>query len=139
MNAAMQTHSSAEASRHLFLGERVLVRKQELESALESCKAEDSLLRETLEFALATLEPMLTGDLAHPSAVVAHDLNLWLERHKHLAQDATPREPEYVGRAHGTNSYDTLNSDSDAEDRSASDDIVAPGVSDESRDDTRTS
>jgi len=29
---------------------------------------------------------------AHPSDVVARDLNRWLERHKHLAQDITRRQ-----------------------------------------------
>ena len=28
----------------------------------------------------------MTGDIAHPSDVVARDLNRWLERDKHLAQ-----------------------------------------------------
>jgi hypothetical protein len=31
----------------------------------------------------------MTGDLAHPSEVVARDLNRWLERNKHLAQEIT--------------------------------------------------
>jgi hypothetical protein len=34
----------------------------------------------------------MTGDLAHPSDVVARDLNRWLERNKHLAQDITRRQ-----------------------------------------------
>ena len=32
------------------------------------------------------------GDIAHPSDVVARDLNRWLERNKHLAQDITRRQ-----------------------------------------------
>jgi hypothetical protein len=31
----------------------------------------------------------MTGDLAHPSDVVAQALSRWLERNKHLAQDIT--------------------------------------------------
>jgi hypothetical protein len=34
----------------------------------------------------------MTGDIAHPSDVVARDLNCWLERNKHLAQDTTRRQ-----------------------------------------------
>jgi hypothetical protein len=35
----------------------------------------------------------MTGDIAHPSDVVARDLNRWLERrNKHLAQDITRRQ-----------------------------------------------
>jgi hypothetical protein len=34
----------------------------------------------------------MTGDIAHPSDVVARDLNRWLERNEHLAQDITRRQ-----------------------------------------------
>jgi hypothetical protein len=34
----------------------------------------------------------MTGDLAHPSDVVARDLNHWLERNKDLAQHITRRQ-----------------------------------------------
>jgi hypothetical protein len=33
----------------------------------------------------------MTSDLAHPSDVVARDLNHWLERNNHLAQRITRR------------------------------------------------
>jgi len=34
----------------------------------------------------------MTGDIAHPSDVVARDRNRWLERNQHLAQDITRRQ-----------------------------------------------
>jgi hypothetical protein len=34
----------------------------------------------------------MTGDIAHPSDVVARDLNRWLGRNKYLAQDITRRQ-----------------------------------------------
>jgi hypothetical protein len=34
----------------------------------------------------------MTGDLAHPSDVIARDLNRWLERNKHLGQEITRRQ-----------------------------------------------
>ena len=34
----------------------------------------------------------MTGDLAHPSDVVARNLNRWLERNKHLGQEITRRK-----------------------------------------------
>jgi hypothetical protein len=41
-----------------------------------------------VELALSTIEGLLTGDLKNVPAVVASDMNLWLERHKHLAERA---------------------------------------------------
>jgi len=49
------------------------------------------LERQAIETALAIVYGLMTGDLAHPSDVVARDLNHWLERTKHLAQHITRR------------------------------------------------
>ena len=73
------------------LAARVLARKDELEDALADLGPYDALLRQAIETALATVYTLMTGDLAHPSDVVACDLNRWLERNKHLAQDVTRR------------------------------------------------
>lgn len=48
--------------------------------------------RQAIETALATVYALMTGDLAHPTDVVARDLNHWLERNKHLAQYITRRQ-----------------------------------------------
>lgn len=80
--------NSTDATRGHPLGERVLARKDELETALANCGPhDDSSLRLDLETALATVYQLITGDLAHPSQAVAQDLNLWLERNKYLAGD----------------------------------------------------
>ena len=42
--------------------------------------------RMAIETALATVYQLMTGDIAHPSDVVARDMNRWLERNKHLAR-----------------------------------------------------
>ena len=41
--------------------------------------------RQLLDVALAALYEPLTGDLAHPSDVVARDLDCWLDRHEYPA------------------------------------------------------
>src|SRR5438552_10532021 len=74
------------------LAARVLARKDELEDALAELGPRDGLERIAIETALATVYALMTGDLAHPSEVVARDLNSWLERNKHLAQDITRRQ-----------------------------------------------
>jgi hypothetical protein len=43
------------------------------------------LERQAIETTLATIYALMTGDLAHPSGVVARDLNHWRERNKHPA------------------------------------------------------
>ena len=78
--------NSTDATRGQPLGDRVLARKDELETALANCGPHDTSLRLDLETALATVYQLITGDLAHPSSVVAQDLNRWLERNKHLAE-----------------------------------------------------
>jgi len=81
--------NSTDATRGQPLAARVLARKDELEDALAELGARDVLLRQAIETALATVYALMTGDLAHPSDVIARDLNRWLERNKHLAQDVT--------------------------------------------------
>jgi hypothetical protein len=83
--------NTTDATRGQPLAARVLARKDELEDALADLGPYDALLRQAIETALATVYALMTGDLAHPSDVVARDLNRWLERNKHLAQDVTRR------------------------------------------------
>jgi hypothetical protein len=81
--------NSTDATRGQPLAARVLARKDELEDALAELGPRDMLMRQAIETALATVYALMTGDLAHPSDVVARDLNRWLERNKHLAQEIT--------------------------------------------------
>ena len=83
--------NTTDATRGQPLAARVLARKDELEDALAELSPHDVLVRQAIETALATVYALMTGDLAHPSDVVAHGLNRWLERNKHLAQDITRR------------------------------------------------
>ena len=53
--------------------------------ALADCGVHQVPRRRALETALATVYALITGDLAHPPDVIAHALNAWLERNKHLA------------------------------------------------------
>jgi hypothetical protein len=84
--------SSTDATRGQPLAARVLARKDELEDALVELGPRDTVQRQAIETALATVYALLTGDIAHPSDVVAAGLNRWLERNKHLAQDITRRQ-----------------------------------------------
>lgn len=81
--------NTTDATRGQPLASRVLARKDELEDALADLGPHDGLLRVAIETALATVYALMTGDLAHPSAVIAQDLSRWLERNKLLAQDIT--------------------------------------------------
>ena len=56
------------------LAARVLQRKDELEDALADLSKHDGIERMAIETALATIYQLMTGDIAHPSDVVAHDL-----------------------------------------------------------------
>jgi hypothetical protein len=85
----LQIRNSTDATRGQPLAARVLARKDELEEALADVGPYDTPLRQALETALATVYSLMTGDLAHPSDVVAQGLSRWLERNKHLAQDLT--------------------------------------------------
>ena len=82
----LQIENSTDATRGQPLAARVLARKNELEDALADIGPREVLMRTAIETALATVYSLMTGDLAHPSDVVARDLNRWLERNKHLAQ-----------------------------------------------------
>jgi len=84
--------NSVDATRGQPLAARVLARKNELEDALAELGRHDGQERQAIETALATVYLLMTGDLAHPSEVVARDLNRWLERNKHLAQDIIRRQ-----------------------------------------------
>jgi hypothetical protein len=80
--------NSTDATRGQPLAARVLARKDELEMALADLGPHDSsLIQQAIKTALATVYALMTGDLAHPSDAVARDLNRWLERNKHLAQN----------------------------------------------------
>ncbi len=92
--------NSTDATRGQPLGARVLARKDELEDALAELGPHDAAIRQAIETALATVYLLMTGDLAHPSDVVARDLNRWLERNKHLGQDITRRQ--MAARTHKT-------------------------------------
>ena len=85
----LQILNTTDATRGQPLAARVLARKNELEDALADLSPYDTPLRQAIETALATVYSLMTGDLAHPPDVVAHDLSRWLERNKHLAQDLT--------------------------------------------------
>lgn len=77
-----QICNSTDATRGQPLAYRILARKDELEDRLADCRP--GALRAAIETALATVYALMTGDIAHPSEVVARDLNNWLERNKHL-------------------------------------------------------
>ena len=81
--------NTTDATRGLPLPMRVMQRRSELEDALADCGPRDVLLRTAIETALATAYSLLTGDFTHPSDVVAREMNKWLERNKHLAQEIT--------------------------------------------------
>jgi hypothetical protein len=87
-----QLDNTTDATRGQPLAARVLARKDELEDALAELGPKDVVERRAIETALATVYALMTGDLAHPSDVVARDLNRWLERNKHLAQGITRRQ-----------------------------------------------
>lgn len=84
--------NSVDATRGQPLAMRVLARKDELEDALAELGPHDVVERQAIETALATVYQLMTGDLAHPSAIVARDLTRWLERNKHLGQEITRRK-----------------------------------------------
>jgi hypothetical protein len=81
--------NSVDATRGQPLAMRVLARKDELEDALAELGPHETVERQAIETALATVYLLMTGDLAHPSDVIAQSLNHWLERNKHLGQEIT--------------------------------------------------
>lgn len=86
MSAVLQwkIENSTDATRGQPLAARVLARKVELEDALADCRPYEVVQRTALETALTAVYALITGDLAHPSDVIARALNNWLERNKHL-------------------------------------------------------
>lgn len=78
--------NSVDATAHQPLVDRVRARTQELEQILAEMPPEATNARGEIETALATVRPMLTGDLAKVPAVVMVDLNRWLERTKHVGE-----------------------------------------------------
>lgn len=81
--------NTTDATRGQPLVVRVLARKDELEEVLADLGPHETLIRQAVETALATVYLLMTGDLVHPSDVVARALTRWLERNKHLAQEST--------------------------------------------------
>ena len=87
MSAVLQwkIENTTDATRGQPLAARVLARKSELEDALADCGPHEVPRRTALHTALAAVYALITGDLAHPSDVIARALSDWLERNKHLA------------------------------------------------------
>lgn len=67
---------------------RVMARKAELEALLDELPEGDLSTQGDIYLALATINELLTGDLANVPAVVGVDMNRWLERNKHLGERA---------------------------------------------------
>ena len=82
--------TSTDETRGQPLAERVEARVAELEQAMSGLDPSDTRGRADIEQALSTAQSLTTGDLSHPSEVVASQLNDWLERNKHLGMTATP-------------------------------------------------
>lgn len=80
----LQIENTTDATRGQPLAARVLARKNELEDALADLGPHDAYRRAAIETALASVYALITGDIAHPSDVVARGLNAWLERNKYV-------------------------------------------------------
>jgi hypothetical protein len=76
--------NTTDATRGQPLAARVLARKIELEDALADVGPHDHARRDAIATALTGVYALMTGDLAHPSNVVARALSTWLERNKHI-------------------------------------------------------
>jgi len=87
--AAPRQVNSVDATAGQPIVTRVLTRKRELEAALAALPAGDVRTRSDIEVALSAINQLLTGDLKHVPAMVAADMNRWLENNKHLAERAT--------------------------------------------------
>jgi hypothetical protein len=83
----MGDHGPAVTMTRMPLAARVLERKDELEDAYADLGPHDDFERHTIATALAAVNELVTGDLGHPSDVVAHALARWLERTKHVGVD----------------------------------------------------
>src|SRR5262245_25628113 len=89
---SVRLENTVDETRGQPLAARILARKNERDDALAELGPHATIERQAIETALATVYLLMTGDLAHPSDVVARDLNRWLERNKHLAQEITRRQ-----------------------------------------------
>ena len=87
-----QLGNTVDATRGQPLAMRILARKDELEDALAELGPHDTVERQAIETALAAVYMLMTGNLAHPPAAVAFELNRWLERTKYLGIDITRRQ-----------------------------------------------
>ena len=67
---------------------RVQARQQELATALAAVPDDNGHLHAEITLALDTVHNLLSGDLQNVPAVVAADMNRWLERNKHVAEVA---------------------------------------------------
>lgn len=67
---------------------RVQQRQQELATALAAVPDDNGHLHAEITLALDTVHSLLSGDLQNIPAVVAADMNRWLERNKHVAEVA---------------------------------------------------
>ena len=94
--------NSVDATAHQPIVARVTARKQELEALLQTLPEDDERSRDAITLALSTIEPLLTGDLQHVPAVVAVDMNRWLEQNKHVAESAVRTvEPDAAAPSDG--------------------------------------
>jgi hypothetical protein len=88
--------NTTDATRGQPLKLRVERRVRELEAIAQGLDPRDPN-RQDIEAALAGMDGLLAGDLDPLPAVISADLNLWLERNKHLAEyhrpPAAPRRP----------------------------------------------
>jgi hypothetical protein len=73
--------------------QRVQTRQQELSTALAALGDGNGHLHAEITLALDTAHQLLSGDLANVPAVVAADMNRWLERNKHVAEVAGTPAP----------------------------------------------
>jgi hypothetical protein len=87
--AAPRQVNSVDATAGQPIVTRVLTRKRELEAARAALPDDDVRTRLDLDLALSTVTELLRGDLKHVPAMVAADMNRWLENNKHLAERAT--------------------------------------------------
>ena len=87
-----QMENTVDATRGQPLALRILARKDELEDALAELGPYDTVERQAIETALSAVYMLMTGNLAHPPAAVAFELNRWLERTKYLGIEITRRQ-----------------------------------------------
>lgn len=78
--------NSTDATRGEPLVQRALKRKAELVALLAALPEDAARARGDIETAIATVDDLLTGDLAHVSNMTSAQLSRWLETNKHLAE-----------------------------------------------------